>query len=75
MRHSNVDPLSDDVNPKLAEPLVEVPDGPELIVVSGAVTSGGLATVHVRLAGVASWLPAPSFARTSKVCEPLARFE
>jgi hypothetical protein len=54
---------------------VEVPDGPDPIVVSGAVTSGGMATVHVRLAGVASVFPAPSVARTSKVCDPFGRFE
>ena len=30
--------------------------------------------VHVRLAGVGSVLPATSVARTSKVCEPSARF-
>jgi hypothetical protein len=75
MRHSNAEPASDEVNPKLAELLAEVPDGPEPIVVSGAVTSDGMATVHVRLAGVASVFAAASLARTSKVCEPFARFE
>jgi hypothetical protein len=44
-------------------------DGPEAIVVSGAPVS----TVHVWIAGVASVLPAPSFARTLKVCEPSPR--
>ena len=45
------------------------PLGPESIAVCGAVVS----TVHVRLAGVPSTLPAASVARTSKVCSPSAR--
>ena len=48
--------------------LVEVP-GLLVMVVSG----GTVSTVKVRLAGVASTLPAPSMARTSKVCEPSDR--
>jgi hypothetical protein len=76
MRHWNVEPLSDEEKPKVAESLVDVPDGPELIVVSGAVVSGGgTSTVQVRLAGEASVLPAASVARTSNVCEPFARPE
>ena len=46
-----------------------VPVGPAVIVVSGGVVS----TVKVRVAGVASVLPAGSVARTSKVCEPSSR--
>ena len=42
------------------------PPGPEPIVVCGAAVS----TVKVRLAGVASALPAPSMVRTSKVWKP-----
>jgi hypothetical protein len=42
------------------------PDGPESIVVSGGVVS----IVQVRDAGVASRLPAVSFARTANVCVP-----
>ncbi len=46
------------------------PLGPVLIVVFGAPVS----TVKVREAGVGSWLPAASVARTSKVWEPSVRF-
>ena len=45
------------------------PVGPDVIVVSGAVVS----TVNVRVAGVASTLPAASIARTANVCSPAAR--
>jgi hypothetical protein len=76
MRHWNVEPVSLDVNEKLAELLVDVPDGPAVIVVFGAVVSGGgTSTVQVRLAGEASVLPAASVARTSNVCDPFARPE
>jgi hypothetical protein len=73
-RHSNVEPVSDEEKVKLALPVVTMPEGPSLIAVSGAVVSGGggTATVHVRVAGEASVLPAASVARTSNVCEPLA---
>ena len=72
-RQANVEPVSDAVKVKLALPLVAVPEGPPLMVVSGAVVSGGgTATVHVRVAGDPSVLPAASVARTSKVCEPFA---
>ena len=75
-RHWNVEPDSDELNAKLAEALVDVPEGPELIVVSGGVVSGGGAfTVQVRLAGVRSALPAASVARTLKVCEAFDRPE
>ena len=49
--------------------LLTEPVGPFRFVVSGAIVS----TVQVRVAGVASWLPAASMARTLKVCEPWAR--
>ena len=39
-RHSNVEPVSDEEKVKLAPPLVAVPDGPELIWVSGGSRSG-----------------------------------
>ncbi len=45
------------------------PEGPVLIVVSGATVS----TVNVRVAGVASTLPAVSVARTENVYEPFGR--
>jgi hypothetical protein len=54
--------------------LVTVPLGPELIVVCGGVVSdAGSWMVQLRLAGVASVLPAASIARTRKVWEPAAR--
>ena len=56
------------VNVNAADVLATVPAGPLVIVVSGAKVS----TVHVRLAGVASVFPAPSVARTLKVCAPWA---
>ena len=37
--HSNVDPVSLEVNAKLAEVAVTVPDGPDEIVVCGGVVS------------------------------------
>jgi hypothetical protein len=74
IRHWNVEPLSLDVNVKLAELDVDVPDGPPVIVVFGAVVSGGgTSTVQVRLAGDPSVLPAASVARTENVCDPFAR--
>ena len=73
-RHWKVEPDSDELNVKLAEELVDVPEGPELIVVFGGVVSGGGAlTVQVRVAGVRSELPAASVARTLNVCEALVR--
>ncbi len=61
--HSNVAPglAAENVNDGDA-PFVG-PDGPVLIVVSGAIVS----TVNVRVAGVASTLPAASVARTENV--------
>ena len=68
----NVAPCSE-ANTKV--PTVAVPDGsgPELIAVSGAVVSGGVTTVQLRVAGVGSVLPAASVARTAKLCAPTAR--
>ena len=75
IRHSYVEPDSEEVNPKLPSATVTVPDGPEEIDVSGGVVSGGggTLTVQVREAGLPSVLPAASLARTSKVCEALVR--
>lgn len=68
-RHSNVDG-SFAVNAKVADDEVTVPDGPEVMVMTGGVVSAGGEIVHVRLAGELVLLAA-SVARTSKVCEPL----
>ncbi len=67
MRHWKLAPASE-VKVSVAEVELVVPDGPEPIVVSGAVVS----TVHVRVAA-APVLPAASVARTSKVWPPSAR--
>ena len=64
--HSNVDSGSLDMNVKLAMVSIVVwAFGPIRIVVWGSVVSGGVMTVHVWLAGVASTFPARSMARTS----------
>ena len=65
-RHWNVDPLSLDVNANVGVVSLVGPVGPEPIVVSGATLSVGrvVLTVNVRVAGVASTLPAASVART-----------
>ena len=68
---ANVEPDSVAVKLKLADVVVTEPEGPTVIVVSGA----RLSIVQLRLAGVASTLPAASAARTWNVCEPFARFE
>ena len=69
--HSNVEPDWDELNRKVAVlDQVELP-GPLVIDVFGATVS----TVQERVAGVASTLPAASFARTEKVWEPFARLE
>ena len=67
--HWNVEPVSVETNSNVALVLVVVAGGPELTTVCGAVWS----IVHVYSAGDASALPAASFARTRKVCEPAAR--
>src|ERR687895_763868 len=69
--HSKVDPVSGERNWNVALVFVVDDCGPELITVSGGVWS----IVHVWTAGVGSTLPAASFARTRKVCEPTARPE
>ena len=69
--HSNVLPASVEWNVKLALDEPDGFDGDVSITVSGAAVS----TVHVKVAGLASVLPALSVARTSKVCEPSARPE
>jgi hypothetical protein len=73
--HWKLEPLSLELKSKLALVEVVVPDGPEEIVVSGAVLStggAGAATVQLRLAGEVSVLPAASVARTAKVWDPTA---
>ena len=61
--HSNVEPVSDELNVKVGVVLPDGLAGLESIVVFGAVVS----TVHVDAAGDASVLPAASVARTSNV--------
>ncbi len=67
--HWKVEPDSLEVKLKLGAVELEGFDGDAVMVVSGAVRS----IVQVKLAGVASVLPAVSVARTWKVCEPLTR--
>ena len=71
-RHWNVESASVEVkaNVGVLSFVVLEAAGPPVIAVSGGVLSTPVATVKVRLAGVASVLPAPSVARTSKVCAP-----
>jgi hypothetical protein len=73
--HWKVEPASFDENANVALVLVVVEGGPESIVVSGGVVSGGPEpTVHVQTAGVGSVLAgfAASVARTRKLCSPNA---
>jgi hypothetical protein len=73
--HWKVEPLSVALKPRLALVEVVVAGGLEVIVVLGAVVSPGgttASTVQLRVAGVASVLPAVSVALTEKVCEPTA---
>ena len=66
--HSKPEPGSVEENSKDAVLEVVVPAGPKVIKVSGGVVSGTVvSTVHVRVAGEASMLPAESVARTEKV--------
>ena len=67
--HSNVEPASSELKPKLAVVLELAAPGFAPIVVCGALTSYS----QVWLAGVASTLPAPSIARTDSVCSPDSR--
>jgi hypothetical protein len=64
--------VSEEENVNEADVLATVPDGPELMVVSGGVESGvgAVFIVQVRVAGVGSTLPAASVALTWKVCDP-----
>jgi hypothetical protein len=66
--HSNLAPASE-VKEKLALLELVLGSGPLTIAVSGAAES----TIQVKEAGLASVLPAESFARTMNVCEPSAR--
>jgi hypothetical protein len=61
--HSKVEPASLDTNEKVGELSLLGSLGEAVMVVFGAAVS----TVHVRVAGLASVLPAPSVARTEKV--------
>jgi hypothetical protein len=68
--HSKVLAASEEEKAKLASFCFTVPEGPESMVVFGAVVScggGDTSTLKVLEAGVASTLPAASVARTSKV--------
>jgi hypothetical protein len=65
--HSKVEFVSEEENVNEADALPTVPEGPEPTVVLGAAVS----TLQVRVAGVASTLPAASLALTEKVCDPL----
>src|SRR5687768_13092674 len=70
----NVEPCSSAVKANVAFVVfVSAAGAPEPSVVCGAVVSGGVATVQLKLAGVASVLPSASLARTAKVCAPTAR--
>ena len=61
--HSNVEPVFVEVNANDGDVTFVGPVGPDVIEVSGAAVS----TVNDRVAGVASWLPAASLARTENV--------
>jgi hypothetical protein len=69
IRHSKLDPASDEVNEKLAPVAFVGSVGCAVIEVFG----GAVSIVQVKLAGVASVLPAVSVARTSKACAPSPR--
>jgi hypothetical protein len=71
--HWNVEPASLEENVNVAFGLAVSAFGPVSIVVFGAVVSGGAWIVQLQLATVPSVLPAPSVARTEKVCGPTAR--
>ena len=66
--HSNVAPGSEE-NVNVGATSLVGPEGPECMVVWGAVVS----TVQVLKAGVASVLPVASVALTWKVCDPSER--
>jgi hypothetical protein len=67
--HSKVEPPSFALKEKLGAVAFDGSLGEASIAVSGGVVS----TVHVKVEGVASVLPAASVARTSNVCDPSAR--
>ncbi len=75
--HSKLEPDSVEAKEKLAEVEVVVPEGPELIEVSGGVVSGagGTSTVQLWLAADGSVLPEVSVARTEKLWAPSPRPE
>jgi hypothetical protein len=70
--HSNVAPASFAVKANAAVALVVVAGGPEVMVLSGAVVSGGGSTVHSYVAGVGSGVPA-TVDTTSNSWSPTAR--
>jgi hypothetical protein len=70
IEHWNVVPVSVEVNWNVALRVVTMPEGPAVIVVSGAPS----ATVHVLVAGVASG-PVTPIALTVNVCDPLESAE
>jgi hypothetical protein len=70
--HSNEEPASSELKVKFAVVSAVLAAGPDSIVVSGAVLSGGSTTVQLWAAGVASVLPAASVARTLNVWSPSA---
>ena len=71
-RHSKTELASVAVKAKVGVLSLDVPVGPDVIVVSGAVVSGAgaVSTVNERVAGDASVLPATSVARTATECAP-----
>src|ERR687896_571145 len=71
--HWNVEPGSLEEKVRVALVLAVSALGPESIVVSGAVVSGGAWIVQLYVAAVPSWFPSPSVARTANVWLPTAR--
>ena len=69
IRQLNTAPGSEE-NVKVAVVAVVFPEGP---LGSRTVSGATVSTVHVRVAGVGSRLPAGSRAWTANVCEPCAR--
>jgi hypothetical protein len=71
--HWKLAPASFELKVKVAAALTVVRSGPDSIVVSGRVTSGGGGTnPHSYSAAEASTFPAPSMATTVNVCVPSA---
>jgi hypothetical protein len=69
--HSNVESTSVAAKENVAVVTETVPLGPLVIEVFGATVS----TVHVRVAGVGSTIPAAFLALTENVCEPFESLE